>query len=105
MHGVLAFDKIDNLSLGKYIMIMYSILSFRTVQVLRYWVGRQHDPTIPEWGFCSGRTKERIVAAACAYQKHVTNVSQHGSMGKSDGAMPFSLSCHKVMNYSESAKT
>ena len=42
------------------------------------------------------------VAAACTCQKHVTNVSQHGSMSKSDGAMPFSLSCHKVMNYSDS---
>ena len=45
------------------------------------------------------------VAAACTCQKHVTNVSQHGSMGKSDGAMWFSLSCQKVMDYSESAKT
>ena len=46
-----------------------------------------------------------IVAAACTCQKHVTNVSQHGSMGKSDGAMRFSLSCQKVILYSESAKT
>ena len=45
------------------------------------------------------------VAAACTCRKHVTNVSQHGSMGKSDGTMRFSLSCQKVMNYSESAKT
>ena len=45
------------------------------------------------------------VATACTCQKHVTNVSQHGSMGKSDGAMRSSLSCQKVMDYSESAKT
>jgi len=45
------------------------------------------------------------VAAACICQKHVTNVSKHTSMSRADGAMRFSLSCQKVMDYSESAKT
>ena len=47
----------------------------------------------------------RTVVAACTCQKHVTNVSNHNSMCKSDGAMPFSLGCQKVMDYPESAKT
>ena len=51
------------------------------------------------------RCVRSTVTAACTCQKHVTNVSQHGSMGKSDGDVPFSLSCHKVVNYSDSAKT
>ena len=46
-----------------------------------------------------------IVVATCTCQKHVTNVSNHNSMCKSDGAMPFSLGCQKVMDYPESAKT
>ena len=46
-----------------------------------------------------------IVAAACICQKHVTNVSKHASMSKAHGAMRVSLSCQKVILYSESAKT
>ena len=37
------------------------------------------------------------VVAICICQKYVTNVSKHCSMCKSDGAMPFSLSCQKVI--------
>ena len=43
------------------------------------------------------------VVAACTCQKHDTNVSNHNSMCKSDGTMPFSLGCQKVMDYPESA--
>ena len=37
------------------------------------------------------------VVAVCICLKCVTNVSKHCSMCKSDGAMPFSLSCQKVI--------
>ena len=38
------------------------------------------------------------VVAICICRKYVTNVSKHCPMCKSDGAMPFSLSCQKVMD-------
>ena len=50
-------------------------------------------------------TKQNTVVAVCICQKYVTDVSKHCSMCKSDGAMPFSLSCQKVIHDSESAKT
>ena len=54
---------------------------------------------------CCSTIVAPTVVAACTCRKHVTNVSNHNSMCKSDGTMPFSLGCQKVMDYPESAKT
>ena len=45
------------------------------------------------------------VVTVCICQKYVTNVSKHCSMCNSDGVMPSSLGCQKVMDYPESSKT